>query len=342
MASDLRKEIHELPAALRETLEKGRPEYERLIRQTRWGELPVYFLGRGHGLAAGLSGALACATLLEWPAVVHTPEDFNAYCLPVLRPRSVLCFISTGKESPETLEAAKSAHARGATVLALVESPQNPIAQESDGIFLVRAGQDSGKGISVAICQAAAINFIVFLMARALKRSSTQFDTLEEEFAKLPDHMTWVFTQLPQAMDSLAAELMAQEEVTLLAGGFYYPAALHAALLLSRIGGVRTEAVNATALLPSEMASLAHRPTLLAISGSRMRVRKRVYEAVDTAKRSGARIVSLTDGNDPEVSRRSALSLLLPVLSEMTGATMAVGVLAWVAGQCSRHGKRTR
>lgn len=340
MPSDPRKEIHDLPAALRETLEKGRPEYERLIRQTRWGELPLYFLGRGPALAVGLSGALACQTLLEWPAVIHTPDDFNAYCLPLLRPRSVLWFISTGKESPETLEVAKAARARGATVLALVESPQNPIAPESDGVFLVRAGQELGKGTSVAICQSAAINFIALLMARALKRSSAKFDTLEDEFAKLPEHLTWVFTQLSQAMDSLAAELTAQEGVTLLAGGFYYPAAVHAASLLSQLGGVRAEALNATALPPSEMASFVRHKTLLVISGSRVRVKKQVHEAVETAKRSGARILSLTDGNDPEVSRRSALSLLLPVLSEMTGATMAAAVLAWVAGQCSRYGKR--
>lgn len=340
MPSDPRKEIHGLPAALHETLEKGRPEYERLIRQMRWGELPVYFLGRGPALAVGLSGALACETLLEWPAVVHTPEDFNAYCLPLLRPRSVLWFISTGKESPETLEVAKAARARGATVLALVESPQNPVAQESDGIFLVRSGQDLGKGISVAVCQAAAVNFIVFLMARALKRSSAKFDTLEDEFAKLPDHLTWVFTQLSQAMGSLAEELTAQEEVTLLTGGCYYPVAVHAASLLSRLGGVRTEAVNATAVLPSAMASLARLQTLLVISSSRLRVKKQVHEAVESAKRSGARILSLTDANDPEVSRRSAFSLLLPGLSEMTGATMAHAVLAWVASQCLHQGKR--
>ena len=340
MPSDPRKEIHELPAALRKTLEKGRPEYERLIRQTRWGELPLYFLGRGPALAVGLSGALACETLLEWPAVVHTPDDFNAYGLPLLRPRSVLWFISTGKESPETLEVAKAARARGATVLALVETPQNPLAQESDGIFLIRAGEELGKGTAVAICQTAAINFIVFLIACALKRRSTKLDTLEGEFAKLPDHLTWVFTQLSQGMDSLAAELTARKEVTLIAGGFCYPAAVQGAFLLNQFGGVQAKAVNVTALLHSEMESLARRSTLLLISGSRVRVKEQVHEAVETAKSSGARILSLTDGNDPEVSRRSALSLLLPILAEMTGATLANAVLAWVASQCSRHGKR--
>jgi DNA-binding MurR/RpiR family transcriptional regulator len=192
----------------------------------------------------------------------------------------------------------------------------------------------------LAVCQAAAINFIALLMARALKRPRPQFDVLEDEFAKLPEYLTWAFTQLPQAMTSLAAELTAQEEVTLLAGGFYYPAAVQGALLLSQFGGLPAKAVNVTALLPSEMASFVRHQTLLVISSSRLRVKKQVHEAVESAKRSGARILSLTDGNDPEVSRRSALSLLLPVLNEMAGATMAAAVLAWVAGQLSRQGKR--
>lgn len=340
MPSDIRKEIHELPAALRETLEKGQPEYERLIRQTRWGELPVYFVCAGPAHPAGLSGALACETLLEWPAVVRTAEDFNAYCLPLLRSRSVLCVVSAGKDSPEALEMAKAARARGAIVLALVESPQNPLAQESDGVFVVRAGEEPGKGISLAVCQAAAVNLIALLLARALKRPRAQFDALEDEFARLPEHLTWAFTQLSPAMDSLAEELTARHSVTLLAGGFYYPAALQAASLLNRHGGVQAEAINVTTLVPSEMTSFARGRTLLVISGSRVRVRKQVHEAVEAAKRSGAAILSLTDGNDPEVSRRSALSLLLPVLHEMTGATMTLALLAWVTGQCLRQGKR--
>ena len=37
---DLKAEILDIPRALGETLEKGRPEYDALVRQTRWGDAP--------------------------------------------------------------------------------------------------------------------------------------------------------------------------------------------------------------------------------------------------------------------------------------------------------------
>lgn len=340
MPWDVRKEIHEIPAALRETLERGRPEYERLIRQTRWGELPIFFLAAGEREAVALSGALACESLLNWSAVVRAPQDFYAYCLPMLRPRSVVWCVSAGKGSPEMPAVVKAVRARGATALALADNPEDPLISECDGAFRVWPGEEAQKGICSTICQMAAANFIKLLLARSHKRAQPHFQTLEEEFVKMPEHLSWVFTQFPQALDSLASELTARTEVTLLAGGAYYPAAALAAGFLHRLGGVRARAFNVSSLPPAEFARLTPADALLVISGSRTPVRKRVHEVVEAVRRTGSRILSLTDGNDPEVVRRSALSLRLPVLEETTGAIMSLSTLAWIAGQCSRFDKR--
>ena len=51
-------------------------------------------------------------------------------------------------------------------------------------------------------------------------------------------------------------------------------------------------------------------------------------------------LTDTTDGNDPETSRRSTLSLLLPQLNEMTGAILAHGVMCWVAYLAAQLRKR--
>ena len=72
MPGDVRRQFLDLPRALREILEKGRPEWEELVRRARWGELPVYMVGCGASFAVGLAGAYAFESLLGWPVVVRT------------------------------------------------------------------------------------------------------------------------------------------------------------------------------------------------------------------------------------------------------------------------------
>ena len=98
MLNSIRQEILDLPRSLKETLGKGRAEYEAVVRQTRWGDGPVYLVGSGPSLAVTLAGAYALESLLGWPAIHHTPQAFEAYVLPALRPRSVLLLISPSGE----------------------------------------------------------------------------------------------------------------------------------------------------------------------------------------------------------------------------------------------------
>jgi glucosamine 6-phosphate synthetase-like amidotransferase/phosphosugar isomerase protein len=75
---EARQHFTNLPRTLRETLEKGRPQWEEVVRRTRWGAVPIHIVGSGVSFAAGLAGALAFESLLGWPAVVRTPEEFLA------------------------------------------------------------------------------------------------------------------------------------------------------------------------------------------------------------------------------------------------------------------------
>jgi hypothetical protein len=47
-------------------------------------------------------------------------------------------------------------------------------------------------------------------------------------------------------------------------------------------------------------------------------------------------VLTLTDGNDSEVARQSAMTLLLPPLDEITGAVLAHAVMAWTVYEASR------
>ena len=338
MSLDYRKEILDLPRAVRETLEKGRPEYGPVLRRTRWGELPIYFIGAGQGCAVARFAAHAFESLLEWPCIVRTPADFTAYAAASLRPRTIAILISGGPMDADLLEAAKVVRGRNGTALALVAKPEDPLAQATDGVFLVRAGEEPGGGIRLPLCQQAAIGYIALLAAQTLKRHRPQFDSLEGEFGKIPDHIEWAFGQLTQGVSSLASELARAKSLTLLAGGAYESTALLAAALLRSLAGIHAAPANASEMLMPQGRPFIREETLLVLSGSHCRVKKQVHRIVEAAQRAGTNIFALTDGSDAELTRRSALSLLLPPLHEITSATLAHALLAWTAYHAGRPG----
>lgn len=338
---DIKQEILMTPGALRETLEKGRPEYEAIVRQTRWGDGPIYVLGSGASLLAGLAGAYAFEGLLGWPVVTRSAAGFEAYSASVLKPRSVVLAISPSGESSEILEAARVAKSRGATLLAMTGGPSSALAQMADGVFLVRAGEEQGPAIRSAICQQAAVCYVGLLAAKVLKRHHPQLAILEEEFGKLPERVEWVLAQLKDAARSLARELKSLERLSVAGGGFYHPTALVWALQLRTLAGIHAEGFEATEFRHGPLEMLRRDSTVVFLSGSRCRVKKELHQLVGEVRKAGAKLLALTDSNDRELSDRAALAVLLPLESEMVGSLLALAFLAWTAYHAAHERGRT-
>lgn len=338
---DIRKEILDSPRAVRETLEKGRREYEALVRGTRWGEEPIYIIGCGTSFLAAFTAVYAFEGLLGRPAVARSAVDFERYALPVVRPRSIVLAISRSGESRETLDAARAARARGAVLLALTNNPASALAGMADGVFQLRAGEERGPATKTVLCLQAALGYLGLIAARTLKRHHPQLDILEEEFAKLPRHLEWVLTQVSDAVRSISSELKSPRSLCLVGGGFYFPSALLGATHLKELAGIHAEGFEPNEFLHGPLEMLERDNAVVILSGSGCRVKKNLHEVVRRltawVNEAGGKIYSVTDGNDRELSGRSTLAVLLPVLAEMVGSTVALAFLQLLAYQVARE-----
>src|SRR6516162_6439097 len=140
-----KQEIVNLPRTLADTLEKGEPEYEVVLRRTRWGEGPVYLLGGGAAWSAALTGVHAFETLPGWPAVARSPAGFAAYSMTLLRPGLVVIAISPPSECSPLWEVARAARTRGATLLILTNKLESPLAGVTGGVLRLRTDSE-GSG----------------------------------------------------------------------------------------------------------------------------------------------------------------------------------------------------
>jgi glucosamine--fructose-6-phosphate aminotransferase (isomerizing) len=336
---ETRTDIHEIPKALSETFAKGRVEFEGALRAVRWGESPIFLTGAGLSRIVAESGALALESMLGWPAVARDAAEFEAYSLALLRPRSLVVAVSESGETATTLEAARAARAKGAQILALTHRANSPLAQAADGLLLVRSGDPSAALGSVVAVRQATAHYVALVAARLLKRHHPQLDALEKEFEKLPAHAEWVLGQLLDAARALARAATEAREVMIVGAGFYAPVARLAAELFRRRGAA------ATACLPEEISSLKRggeaKRAVFALSGSRCRLKKSAHRLAEQARSAGEPVSAVTDTNDRELSDKARLALLLPVLHEMVGSSLALILLEWVAGLVGR-GKRRR
>jgi glucosamine--fructose-6-phosphate aminotransferase (isomerizing) len=330
-----RQDIQAISNALQVTLEKAHAEYESLARQVRWGEGPIYICGSGSCAALAGSAGYAFEPMLGWPVVARPVEVFESYSLSLLRPRSVLVMISAPDAAPEPPALAKVARERGSTLLLVTNAPESPLAKIANHVFMVRAEGDEDVP-AVIVCLHAALNYLVLVVARLLKRHEGQGDSLAREFERLPTHLDWVLTQLPKVVRAMAAEIAAHPRLQVVGGGFYQFPAWRAARSLGAAAGVAAEGLEASEFVTGVARSGRRDDTVLLLSGSRSKAKNLAHRAAARARTDGARVLSITDSQDRELAEQTDLGILVPPLMEQTACTLSLCLGEWLAMETGR------
>ena len=334
-----RQQIQEIPGALRLTLEKAQTDYGAVVRKVRWGDGPVYVCGTGDCAALGLAAGYAFEMFLGWPVVARPVEVLQSYGLSLLHPRSVLVMISARGEWPEAQELAQSAQERGCTLVALANTPDSPLVNLADHVFLTRAEGDA-ESPAVTVCMHAALNFLAFEAMRVLKKPKPWWDLVQKEFDQLPDKLEWVFTQLSEVVRSVAAEMVGFPRLRIVGGGFYHFPAWRAARRMRFLAGLPVEATEASEFC-SGLAHFARRDdAVLFLSGSQSKIKKLLHRCAAQARMNSARVLCLTDSNDRELAEGSDLGILIPSLVEAPACTLTMFMLEWLAMEALRAAKQ--
>ncbi len=330
-----RQQIQEMPNALRTTLEKARADFGAVVRAVRWGDGPVLVCGTGDCARLGQAATYAFESFTGWPVVARSIETFATYALPLLKQRSVLLMISTAGEFPEALELAEAAKRRGSVVVVLTNSAENPLAKLADHVLLTHAERDPNSPAAMLALHAA-LNYLAFECARLLKRPEPHWGQVAEEFGQLPEKLDWLFAQLPSMVRSFGAQISRMPSLGFVGGGFYEYPAWRANMMLP------CDATHSAIALGGSEFLLEHdrwaRPgtDILFVSGSHSKLRKLIHRGAEQARANGARVLSLTDGNDRQLVEASDLGLLVPPFLEAPASTLALFMLEWLTSEVHR------
>ena len=336
----IRKEILEIPAALRQMCEEGWPLYDALVRRASWGERPIFVVAGGTAYPAGLTAAWAFESILGMPAVVQRPDHFNTYTCRALATRSLVIMLEATAGQEEALASVRKAKRHGATVWAVTSDPEGELAGLADATVNDYAGEPAADSARLIFCKHAAMVFLAVSAARVLKAPSAALSAQEEELEKLAQEAEWVLTRIPNAATALARESAAFRTFYVTGGGTFYPIALQAAERLGRATGRAIRGMEVTDFQNVVPGNPEQGSGVLYLSSSRCGLKAQVHNSARDARQNGRlKILAITDRNDRQLSERADMAVLLPILTEASAALMTLLLLEIAAGDVVRVSK---
>ena len=317
------KEIHEQPAALRNTL-SGRLDADGAVDLSEVNlDLAsverVTIVGCGTAYHAGLLGERAIEGLARLPVEVAVASEYR-YADPIGNENTLVVAISQSGETTDTLAALEAAHAFGGRVLAVTNTQGSLITREADAVLLTRAGPE--------ICVASTKTFLAQLAALdllALELARTRESVPEDELLRLglllrraPERVEETLGLLEGRIEEAAGIFEAARCALFLGRGTSHAVALEGALKLKEISYLPAEGYPAGEMKHGPIALVDEHCPVVAVLGEGQ-IREKTLSNVEETVARGAKVVTVAREGDRGARRISRVVLPVPEVSEMLG-----------------------
>ncbi|MGC5627340.1 glutamine--fructose-6-phosphate transaminase (isomerizing) [Georgenia sp. Z1344] len=297
------KEIHDQPAAVRDTLLGRRDEEGRLVlNEMRIEESVLRTVDKVIIIACGTAayaGHVAKYAIEHWcriPCEVELASEFR-YRDPVVTERTLVVAISQSGETMDTLMAVRHAREQGSKVLAIVNTFGSTIAREADAVLYTHAGPEIAVASTKAFLAQITGCYLLGLYLSQLRGNKYPEEVAGylEELAAMPDKIAEVLEKEEEHVRELARSMADTDSVLFLGRHVGFPVALEGALKLKELAYIHAEGFAA--------GELKHGPIALVDEG------QPVFVVVPTPRRPvlHQKVVS----NIQEVRARGALTIVV-------------------------------
>ena len=319
----MRKEIHEQPAALADTLRGRTGRGGRLaLDEIRMPEDRIRDVDKVFVVACGTafhSGLVAKYAIEHWvrlPVEIEIASEFR-YRDPVLDGHTLTLGVSQSGETIDTLEAVRHARRQGSHVLAITNTVGSSIARESDGVLYTRAGPERGVAATKTFAtQMAALHLLALYLGQV--RGTLFPEEVEERVGllrELPSQVTRALALEPQVRE-LATRFQGARDVLFIGRHTGYPAALEGALKLKEISYIHAEGYPAGELKHGPIALVEPGVPVVAIA-TECHVRPKVLSNIQEVKARGAEVIAIATEGDPDIGMLADHVLEVPRTHEL-------------------------
>ncbi len=244
----MRKEIHEQPSAVRDTL-RGRtsPDGRLMLDELRLSEDElraidkVFLVGCGTSFHAAMVAKYALEHWTRLPCEIDIASEFR-YRDPVVDAHTLVIGVSQSGETADTIEAMKYAKRWEASVVAISNVVDSSMARLADAVLYTHAGPEIGVAATKThLAQVVALELLALYLAGLRgTRYLSEASELLDELARLPERIEVVLGR-DDEIRPVAEELAEVRDFFFLGRGVGFPVALEGALKLKEISYARAE-----------------------------------------------------------------------------------------------------
>ena len=323
------KEIHEQPAAVRDTIspriKDGRVDLSELsldedaLRAVR----RVYIVGCGLAYHVGVAARYVMESLARLPVEVDVASEFR-YRDPVLEPDSLAIIISQSGETADTLAALRLCKERGVRTIGIVNVVGSSIAREADATLYTWAGPE----IAVATTKAYSTQLAAcYLLAIAFGQVRGTLDderaaALVAELQALPEKIEKTL-QDKERIQWFASKYANAHDAFFIGRGLDYAVALEGSLKFKEISYIHSEAFAAGEMKHGPI-SLVEKNTLVVGILTQPDLYEKTVSNLVEARSRGAFLMGLTSYCNYSIEDTAGFTVYVPRTEPCFATSLAV------------------
>jgi glucosamine--fructose-6-phosphate aminotransferase (isomerizing) len=332
------KEIHEQPAAVRDTLvgrfdTSGRLAMDEIrIPEDVLREIDkVFVVACGTAYHAGLVAKYAIEHWTRLPVEIDISSEFR-YRDPVLDARTLTLGISQSGETIDTLEAVRHASRQDSLVMAITNTIGSSITREADGLLYTHAGPEIGVAATKTFAtQMVALHVLALYLAQVQGAMFPhEIAEIVEELRRLPDQVERAI-ELRDEVREVADRYSDATDFLFLGRHTGYPAALEGALKLKEISYIHAEGYPAGELKHGPIA-LVEPGVPVVVVATACHVYPKVLSNIQEVKARGAEVIAVATEGDQEIPHLADHVFYVPATPELLSpvvSTVPMQLLAY-------------
>ncbi|WP_273367974.1 glutamine--fructose-6-phosphate transaminase (isomerizing) [Corynebacterium massiliense] len=309
--SFMEKEIHDQPAAVRDTL-LGRfdDDGHLMLDELRIDESILKSIDKIIVVACGTAayaGHVARYAIEHWcriPCEVELAHEFR-YRDPIVNEKTLVVAMSQSGETMDTLMAVRHAREQGAKVIAICNTQGASIPRESDAVLYTHAGPEIAVASTKAFLAQITATYLLGLYLAQLRgnKFTDEVESILAELRDMPDKIQQVIDGEKQVAE-LAETRHDAESVLFLGRHVGFPVALEGALKLKEIAYLHAEGFAAGELKHGPIALIEEgQPVFVIVPSPRGRdsLHAKVVSNIQEIRARGAVAVVIAEEGDTAV-----------------------------------------
>ena len=330
------KEIHEQPAAVRDTLNSIVKDGKADLSQTGLTEEDIRsieqidFVACGSAWHVGMSAQYVIEDLAGIPVRVELASEFRYRNIP-MSGKTLVIVISQSGETADSLAALRVAKERGAVTLAIVNVIGSTIAREADHVLYTLAGPE----IAVATTKAYSAQLVaadvlaIHLACVRGKITGEQAGSMLAELAQIPDKITRVLEE-KERLQWFSSKMANTHDIFFIGRGLDYAISLEGSLKMKEISYIHSEAYAAGELKHGTI-SLIEQNTLVDGVLTQGALFEKTLSNMLECKSRGAFLMGLTTNGNFSVEDSVNFAVYVPKTDEHFIASLAIVPLQLLA-----------